>query len=139
LVLDFNFKLTYESWDDVFSCDDVNLSFSNFLNTYLRIFYSTFPIKNIHYTSHSKAWLTQGIKVSCINKRKLCLNSRNSNDCEIKNKNKKYCKVLVDMIKLAKMIHCNNLSVNSSNKTKTTWNIINENINKRPQKKIYHF
>jgi hypothetical protein len=37
LVLDFNFKLTYESWDNVFSYEDVNLSFNNFLNTYLRI------------------------------------------------------------------------------------------------------
>jgi len=69
LILDFNFKLTYESWDNVFSYDDVNLSFNNFLNTYLRIFYSSFPIKKIHYTSHTKAWLTQGIKISCIKKK----------------------------------------------------------------------
>jgi hypothetical protein len=60
-VLDFNLKLSYESWDDVFSYDDINLSFNNFLNTYLRIFYSSFPIKKIHYTSHTKAWLTKGI------------------------------------------------------------------------------
>ena len=57
LVLDFNFKLTYESWDNVFSYDDVNLSFNNFLNTYLRIFYSSFSIKKIHYTSHTKAFI----------------------------------------------------------------------------------
>jgi hypothetical protein len=120
LILEFNFKLTYESWDNVFLYDDVNLSFNYFLNTYLRIFYSSFPIKKIHYTSHTKAWLTQGIKISCINKRKLFLNSRNSNDCEIKNYYNKYCKVLVDVIKLAKKIHYNNLLVNSSNKTKTT-------------------
>jgi hypothetical protein len=68
-VLDFNFKLTYESWDNVFSYDDVNLSFDNFWNTYLGIFYSSFPIKMIHYTSHTKAWLTQEIKISCINKK----------------------------------------------------------------------
>jgi hypothetical protein len=47
--------------------------------------------------------------------------------------------VLADVIKLAKMIHCNNLLVNSSNKTKTTWNIISENINKRPQKNDISF
>jgi hypothetical protein len=85
LALDFNFKLTYESWDNVFSYDDVNLKVNNFFNTYLRIFYSTFPIKKVHYTSHTKAWLTQGIKISCVNKRKLFLNSRYSNDGEIKN------------------------------------------------------
>jgi hypothetical protein len=85
-------------------------------------------MKKIHYTSHTKAWLTQGIKISCINKRKLFLNSRNSNDNEIK----KITKNTVDVIKLAKKIHYNNVLVNSSNKTKTTWNIINGNINKRP-------
>ena len=46
-VLDFNFKLSYESWDDEFSYDDMNLSFNNFLNTYLRIFHSSFPIKKL--------------------------------------------------------------------------------------------
>jgi len=78
-------KLTDESWDNVFSYDDVNLSFNNFVNTYLRIFYSSFPIEKIHHTSHTKAHLTQGINISCTNKRKLFLISRNSSDREIKN------------------------------------------------------
>ena len=133
-VLNFNFKLTYEFWDNVFSYNVVNLSFNNSLNTYLRIFYSSFPIKKIHHISHTKAWLTQGIKISCINKRKIFLISRNSNDREIKNHYKKYCKVLEDVIKLAKKIHYNNLLVNSSNKTKNMWSIINENINEKPQR-----
>jgi hypothetical protein len=47
LALDFNIKLSYESWDSVFSYNDVNLSFNNFLNTYLRIFYSTFTHKGM--------------------------------------------------------------------------------------------
>jgi hypothetical protein len=90
-------------------------------------------MKKIHYTSHTKTWLTQGIKISCINKRKLFLNSQNSNADEIKKHYKTYCRILTDVIKLAKKIHYNNLSVNSSNKTKTTWNIINRNIKKRPR------
>jgi hypothetical protein len=65
--------------------------------------------------------------------------SRNSNDREIKNYYKKYCKVLADVIKLAKKIHYNNLLVKSSDKTKTMWNIINENINKRPQRNDISF
>ena len=43
------------------------------------------------------------------------------------------------MIKLAKTIYYNNLLVNSSDKTKTMWNIINENINKRSQKNDISF
>jgi hypothetical protein len=56
-----------------------------------------------------------------------------------KNYYKKFRKVLADVIKLAKKIHSNNLLVNSSNKTKTTWNINNKNINKRPQKNDISF
>jgi hypothetical protein len=55
LALDFNVKLIYESWDIVFSYNDAKLSFNNLLNTYLKIFYSIFPTKKIHYTSHTKA------------------------------------------------------------------------------------
>ena len=45
-VLDFNLKLSCESWNDVFAHDEMNLRFNNFLNTYLRIYYSSFTIKD---------------------------------------------------------------------------------------------
>ena len=38
---------------------------------------------------------------------------------------------MAEIIKLAKQKYYNNLLTKSTNKTKTTWNIINENINKR--------
>jgi len=44
-LLDFNLKLSYENWQDVISHDDINLSFNNYLNTYLRILYTSFTIK----------------------------------------------------------------------------------------------
>ena len=78
--------------------------------------------------------LTKGTKISCRNKRKLILIYRNSNNSRIKSHYKRYCKILTDVIKLAKKTHYNNLLINSTNKTKTTWNIINENINKSSQK-----
>jgi hypothetical protein len=44
-IIDFNTKLIYKSWEDIFIDNDVNTIFNNFLNTYLRIFYSSFPLK----------------------------------------------------------------------------------------------
>jgi hypothetical protein len=43
----FNFKmqLSYETWDGVFSSNDVDMIFTSFLDTYLRIFHSSYPIK----------------------------------------------------------------------------------------------
>jgi hypothetical protein len=112
----------------------MNLSFKNSLNTYLRVFYSSFPIKKTHYSSHTKAWLTKGIKLSCRNKRKLFLICRNRYYSGLNNYYKQYCKILDDVNKLAKRTYYNDLLIKSTNKTKTTWNILNENINKRPQK-----
>jgi hypothetical protein len=41
-VWDFKINLSYESWTNIFTDDDVNAMFNNFLNTHLRIFYSAF-------------------------------------------------------------------------------------------------
>jgi hypothetical protein len=78
-ITDFNTKLSYEVWEDIFAENDVNTIFNNFLNTYLRIFYSSFPLKKVHHKSCNKEWLTPGIKILCVNKRKLFLFQRNRN------------------------------------------------------------
>ena len=41
---------------------------------------------------------------------------------------------MAEVIKLAKRKHYNNLLTNSVNRIKTTWNIVNENINNRHEK-----
>jgi hypothetical protein len=58
---DFNNKLSYELWDNVFSEKDVNTSFNDFLDTYLKLFNSCFPLKKVQCKPKNKAWLTQGI------------------------------------------------------------------------------
>jgi hypothetical protein len=101
-INDFNSKLSYELWEDIFAEKNVDTTFNNFLNMYLRIFYSSFPLKKVHYKSCNKAWLTPEIKTSCINKKKLFLIQRNSNDPNLTNYYKKYCRILSNVIKLAK-------------------------------------
>ena len=44
-MAEFQNSQSYESWDEVFDGNDVNKIFNSFLNTYLRIFYATFPLK----------------------------------------------------------------------------------------------
>jgi hypothetical protein len=41
----FKFLLSYENCEEVFSEKNVNTIFNNFLNTYLKIFYTSFPLK----------------------------------------------------------------------------------------------
>ena len=44
-ISDFIDKLSCESWNSIFNSEDVNAMFNSFLNIYLRIFYSSFPLK----------------------------------------------------------------------------------------------
>jgi hypothetical protein len=48
-MVEFKSRLSYELWDNVFNADnkDVDSIFNTFLNTYLQIFYSCFPKKNL--------------------------------------------------------------------------------------------
>jgi hypothetical protein len=64
-IADFQLQLSYEQWDDVFGNYNVNEIFSNFLNTYLRCYYSSFTKLVIKTQRNYKQWITQGIKISC--------------------------------------------------------------------------
>jgi hypothetical protein len=44
-ISDFIDKLSCESWDTIFNSEEVNALFNSFLNIYLRILYSSFPLK----------------------------------------------------------------------------------------------
>ena len=133
-VTNFNIQLSYESWEDVFASDEVNTCFNIFLNKYLTIFDASFPIRRSSESNKSKPWLTQGIKTSCYNKRKLYLESRHCKDHNKKLYYKRYCRVLNEVIQHAKKNYYGNLITNSNNKNRTTWKIINENINNNHQR-----
>lgn len=45
----FLYLLSYENWEEVFSETNVNIAFNEFLNIFLRIFYSCFPLKKFRY------------------------------------------------------------------------------------------
>jgi hypothetical protein len=97
-------QLSYEQWDNVFGNNNVNELFDNFLNTYLRCYYSSFnkiTTKNPHDYNH---WITIGIKTFCKRKRELFLLCRHGNDTNLKTYYKRYCKILSNIILTAKEI-----------------------------------
>ena len=48
-INDFLMTLSYETWDNIFSTDDVNKMFNSFLDCYLKFLYSYFPLKGFHF------------------------------------------------------------------------------------------
>jgi len=123
--------LSYESWEAVFSNDNISIIFNSFSDTYLRIFHSCVPIKNKPIFSNFKPWLTHGNKISCANEKKLYETFQYTNDPGFKLYYKKYCKILTPTIEESKRKHYDNLISKSINKTKTTWNIFKTIMNKR--------
>jgi hypothetical protein len=71
-LLDFEYKLSFESWNSIFDTVDVNMMF----NSFLRILYSSFPLKNLKTKTHNSGWITLSIRISCKHKRELYLLSR---------------------------------------------------------------
>jgi hypothetical protein len=61
----FKVRLSYESWDSIFSNNDnmdVDSLFNIFLNSYLRIVYTSFPLRKIFEKGKIRQWITIGIK-----------------------------------------------------------------------------
>jgi hypothetical protein len=101
-MADIVMKLSYEPWGTVFSNVDIDTKFNSFLNTYLRIFYSSFPLKRAKNTATNNTWMTTGIKTSCKHKTDLYLTSRDSHDPKPNCHYKLYCRVLSNVILEAK-------------------------------------
>jgi len=68
---EFQNNLSHETRQNVFSNDDkdTNTIFNNFLDTFLKIFNASFPVKKTSSKQDNKKWLKMGIRTSCNNKR----------------------------------------------------------------------
>jgi len=122
-ISDFKIKLSYETWDNVFENNDVNSIYNSLLNTYLRVFYSSFALRKLITKTNNNAWITTGIRTTCKHKRDIYLLCRNNNNPPLKNHYKLYCKILSNVIREAKKCHNNQQIENSKNKMKTIWDI----------------
>ena len=64
-------------------------------------------------------------------KRDLYLICRSTKDSKLKSYSKTYCRILSEVIKMAKKLHYNKLIINSNNKVKTVWDIVKMETKKR--------
>jgi len=120
----FQLSLRYETWEPVFDGNDVSRIFSSCLNTYLGLFYSSFPLIQVDNVGNNNSWITLGIIISCNHKREFCMESRNSKISSIIKYYKEYCKILSKATTRAKRLEYDKKKLKSSNKIKTMWEII---------------
>jgi uncharacterized phage-associated protein len=99
---EFLSSLSNENWETIFEGTDTDVIFNNFLNVYLNNFYKSFPKRKRNITHKHNPWITEGIKRSCQTKRILYMRCSDIRDATFKSQYKRYCKILTDVIKLAK-------------------------------------
>jgi hypothetical protein len=82
--------------------------------------------------------MTTGINTSCIHKRDLNMNYRNSYDTNLTEHYKLYCKMLSKIIKVVNKLQYDNIILNYKNKMKTTRNITKSRTGKKASKEGVH-
>jgi hypothetical protein len=128
--------LNNESWDNIINCTKVNESFNIFLNTFLIIFESCFPMQYVTKNVYNNHWITAGIKVSCKCKKYIYVMSKITNCTKIKVHYIQYCRVFQKVIRIPKEMYYSGLLSLSTNKPKTSRNIINNEIGTASSKKF---
>jgi len=75
---------------------------------------------------NQNSWITPGIITSCKHNRVLYKELQNNNNVILASYYRDYTKILYMAIRKAKIIEHDKLILNSHNKVKTTWGIINK-------------
>jgi len=105
--------------------NDVNEIYNSFLNTFLRHYHSCFPVIKTNKLSYYKSWITTGIRKSCKHKRELYTECRKYKNPTLDKYFKDYCRILSKVIKEVKKMEYDRRILNSTNKMRTSWNLIN--------------
>jgi hypothetical protein len=75
---------------------------------------------------NQNSWITPRIITSCKHKRELHKELQNNNNATLASYYRDYCKILSMVIRKAKKMEHDKLILNSHNKVKTTWDIVNK-------------
>ena len=110
-IADFQLKLSHETCEQVFDGYDVNKIFDTFLNIFLRIYYSSFPLTQVKSKMNQNSWITPGIITSCKPKRELCKELQNNNNATLASYYRGYSKILSMVIRKAKRMEHDKLTL----------------------------
>lgn len=129
----FKSKLQEINWNDIIKPEkDINANYEALNNILTTILNQCIPIQKTRLkTNFKKYWLSKGIKNSCKSKRLLKIFITKTTNPILTKYYKKYEKLLKKTIVTAKKLHFKNKMINSNNKVKTMWTIINERTNKK--------
>lgn len=133
----FQDNLQQLTFYDVYNNENPDAAFNTFYHWFKLLYDLCFPQKKIKIKSEVKPkWITRGIKTCSKRNRELLwlyrISPNNTNRISFKAYNKRY-RLVIKQTKMSQNIYYIN---NASNKTKATWNIINNKKNRCPTETI---
>lgn len=140
-ILKFKRCIEKLSFSEVYDSDDPTLAYHNFYEIFKLFYDLCFPIKVIKInTTYKPKWISRGLKICSKRKRNLLWKFRLEPTRDNKLKFIRYSKLFKSIIRQTKRAQNNHAIQTSNNKSKTTWQMINDNnrvnLPKEPISKI---
>lgn len=139
-ILKFKNYLKALSFSEVYGTSDANVAYKKFIDIFRLLYKLCFPYRLVTIRVDKKSkWISRGIKVCSKKKRQLLTNFRMNPTNTTKTKYVKHTKLLKKIIRLTKKSQNNHKIKTSLNKSKATWQIINDvrhNLPRQPIDKI---
>ena len=126
--------LESEDWITIYDQGNVNEAYKNFIDIIKYYMDLSFPLIKVNNNkNNTKPWLTPGLKISSRTLKELFKKKNESKSHFDSVYYKRYKKTYKKTIGLAKRKYFDNLYINSDNKSKVVWKIINTNVNNKKQ------
>ncbi|XP_049766294.1 uncharacterized protein LOC126095559 [Schistocerca cancellata] len=120
-------RLSEETWYEVYTCENTNKKFEKFMEIFMSYFEAAFPLKKQKCQPNFKKnkWITIGIRISCVEKRRLHDIAKTQNmPHEFHLYLKNYKRILKNVVRKAKTMANDKYIENSKNKSKAIWEVI---------------
>lgn len=125
----FRQELIKEKWEDIYNIEnDPDMAYKRFSKIFTDIMDQIFTVKTLK-SRKQHTWITQGIKISCKEKRKLYIQKNKGQISREKYEN--YTKILKRVICAAKKSANERYIREAPNKTKATWSVVSEITRKK--------
>ena len=133
----FRDLFSHIDWSNILNLPDVNDCYNVFINEYMRLFETCFPLKVVkrkHSGNLGAPWLTKGLLKSIKKKNRLYKQFIKTPNSIRESRYKIFRNKLTHVIRKAKRSYYESKFESAKNDLKLTWKLINEVINKRNNK-----
>ncbi|KAM3964979.1 uncharacterized protein ACR2FA_000866 [Aphomia sociella] len=136
-IIKFKEYISSLTFNDIYNLSNPNIAFNEFIDIFQLFYNMCFPVIKVKINiSKKEKWITKGIRKCSLRKREMLWKYRKSPNACNRDEFKNYTKRLKTIINKTKKAQNDYFIETADNKTKATWNVINNSKNRLPKKHI---